>query len=131
MGDWTHRANWGSITPPQRNGHEFIPFYARLDMTLETERKYFRGVVCLHCKAPVPVPSIVRDSQAALVQEAGASGDRSAVFNLRCPVCHKEKPYRTREIVNFEGTPGPMAPFAPPAPTGFFPLGGMTRTAKA
>jgi hypothetical protein len=100
-------------------------------MTLETQSQSFRGVVCLHCKAPVPVPAIVRDSQAALLQEAGASSDRSAVFNIRCPVCHKEKPYRTREIVSFEGTPEPMAPFAQPATSRLFPLGGMTRTAKA
>lgn len=99
-------------------------------MTLETERQSFRGVVCLHCKAPIPVPAIVRDFQAALPQEGGGSS-RSAVFNVRCPVCHKEKPYRIREIVNFEGTPAPMAPFAQPAAVRSFPLGGMTRTAKA
>jgi hypothetical protein len=100
-------------------------------MTLETERQSFRGVVCLHCKAPIQLPAIVRDFQAALLQEAGDSSNRSAVFNLRCPVCHKEKPYRTREIVSFEGTPVPVVPFAQPAGSRSYPLGGMTRTAKA
>lgn len=100
-------------------------------MTLETERQSFQGVVCLHCKAPIPVPSIVRNSQTAPLQEAGAASDRSAVFNVRCPICHKEKPYRTREIVSFEGTPGPVAPFAQPTTARPFSLGGMTRTAKA
>ena len=95
-------------------------------MTLETERQSFCGVVCLHCKAPIAVPAIVRDAQ-----PAGALSERSTVFNLRCPVCHKEKPYRTGEIVNFEGTPSPVAPFAEPASMRFFPLGGITRAAKA
>jgi hypothetical protein len=100
-------------------------------MTLETERQSFRGVICLHCKAPIPVPAIVRDAQPASTQQAGPWSESRAVFNLRCHVCHKEKPYQMSEIVNFEGTPGPVAPFAQPATTRFFPLGGMTRTAKA
>jgi len=100
-------------------------------MTLEMERQSFRGVVCLHCKAPIPVPAIVRDIQTALMQEAGASREKSPVFNLRCPSCHKEKPYRTGEILDFEGTPVPMTPFAQPSSIRPFPLDGMTRTAKA
>ena len=100
-------------------------------MTLETERQSFRGVVCLHCKAPIPVPAIVQDFQTALLQEAEVSHDKSAVFNLRCSVCHKEKPYRTREIVSFEGVPEPMAPFAEPTSLRSFPLGRIARTAKA
>jgi hypothetical protein len=100
-------------------------------MTLETERHFFRGVVCLHCKASIPLPAIVRDFQTALFHEAGESSNRSSVFNLRCPVCHKEKPYRTSEIVSFEGLPMPMAPFAQPAASRSYPLGGTRSTAKA
>jgi len=100
-------------------------------MTLDTERQSFRGVVCLHCKAPIAVPAIVEDLRGASVQEEDTSRGKAAVFNLRCSVCHKEKPYRTSEIVNFEGTPEPLVPFAPPATARSFPLGGFTRTAKA
>jgi hypothetical protein len=100
-------------------------------MILNQERQSFRGVVCLHCKAAVPVPAIVQDFQTAFLQETETSHGRSAVFNLRCPVCHKEKPYRTREIVDFEGAPEPMAPFAEPAAIRSFSFGRMTRTAKA
>jgi len=100
-------------------------------MTLEMERQSFLGVVCLHCKAPIPVPAIVQDLQMAPIQEAGVSIGKSAVFNLRCPCCHKEKPYRTREIVNFEGTPGPVTPFAQPGTMRSFSTGGIARIAKA
>ena len=100
-------------------------------MTLETERQTFRGVVCLHCKAPIPVPAIVSNLQASPDEEAGLSPRKSQVFNLRCSSCHKEKPYRTREIVDFEGTPeGPGTPERP-APVRWYPQDGMARAAKA
>jgi hypothetical protein len=99
-------------------------------MTIETERPTFRGVVCLHCKAPVPVPAIVGSLQAAS-DTAEPSLRRSQVFNLRCPSCHKEKPYRTREIVDFEGTPDALITFERPAPVRWYPQDGLTRAAKA
>jgi hypothetical protein len=100
-------------------------------MTLDTERQSFRGVICLHCKAPIPVPAIVLSIKTALLQEAGASRENSSVFNLRCSCCHKEKPYRISEIVDCDGTPQPVAPFAQPGSVRPFHLGGATRTAKA
>jgi hypothetical protein len=99
-------------------------------MTTETVPQTFRGVVCLHCKAAIPVPSIVGGAEGA---NAGseASLRKSQVFNLRCPVCHKEKPYRTKEIVNFEGTPQTIPTLDPPVPLRWYAQDGMTRAAKA
>jgi hypothetical protein len=99
-------------------------------MTIETERPTFRGVVCLHCKAPVPVPAIVGSLQAAS-EDAESSQRKSQVFNLRCPSCHKEKPYRTREIVDFEGTAETAMSLEHPVPVRWYPQDGMTRVAKA
>jgi hypothetical protein len=99
-------------------------------MTLETERPTFRGVVCLHCKAPVPVPAIVGSLHAS-GDEAESSQRKSQVFNLRCPYCHKEKPYRTREIVEFEGTPETTLTPERTTPVRWYPQDGMARTAKA
>ena len=99
-------------------------------MTIETERPTFRGVACLHCKEPVPVPAIVGTLQDA--NDGTESFQRkSQVFNLRCPNCQKEKPYRTREIVDFEGTPETMVPPERPALLHWYPQDGMARTAKA
>lgn len=98
-------------------------------MTIETDHKTFRGVVCLHCKAPIPVPAIVSNLQASPDEET--SPRKSQVFNLRCPSCHKEKPYRTREIVDFEGTPEEPDFVENPAPVRWYPPEGMTRAAKA
>jgi hypothetical protein len=100
-------------------------------MTIEAKSPTFRGVVCLHCKAPIPVPAIVGSLQASANDGTESSQRKSQVFNIRCPQCHKEKPYRTREIVDFEGTSeAAMAP-EPPAPLRWFPQDGMTRAAKA
>jgi hypothetical protein len=100
-------------------------------MTLETERPTFRGVVCLHCKASIPVPAIVGSLQTEASEGSESFQRKSQVFNLRCPSCHKEKPYRTREIVEFEGTPETTTPPERPAPVRWYPKDGITRAAKA
>jgi hypothetical protein len=100
-------------------------------MTIETERQQFKGVVCLHCKAPIPVPSVVGKTRGTLRDGAESSQENSQVFNLRCPACHKEKPYWTREIVNFEGTPDLMIPLAQPVSAHLFRLGEQVKAAKA
>jgi hypothetical protein len=99
-------------------------------MPTDTERPTFRGVVCLHCKASIPVPAIVSDARTSN-EATETSLRKSQVFNLRCPSCHKEKPYRTREIVDFEGTPERAMPVERPSPARWYPQGGMTRAAKA
>ena len=99
-------------------------------MTIETERPTFRGVICLHCKAPVPVPDIVGSMHAA-ADGAEWSQRRSQVFNLRCPSCHKEKPYRTKEILDFEGTVETAMGPDLPAPVRWYPQDGIARAAKA
>lgn len=99
-------------------------------MTIEADRQIFRGVVCLHCKAPIPVPAIVHSLEVSSEEES-QSPRNSQVFNLRCPSCHKEKPYRTREIVDFEGTPEKPRFAERPAPVRWYPQDGMARAAKA
>jgi hypothetical protein len=101
-------------------------------MTIEeTERQQFRGVVCLHCKAPIPVPAVVGHTGFAAHDGTESSQGNSQVFNVRCPACHKEKPYWTREIVNFEGSAQIAVPPAQPASVRPFREGGMGKAAKA
>ena len=98
-------------------------------MTLETERPTFRGVVCLHCKEPVPVPAIVESPKPITGVEAKTG--RSQVFNVRCPACHKEKPYRTSEILEFEGSPHQVLRPMSSTSVRWHAQEGMARSAKA
>lgn len=100
-------------------------------MTLETERPTFRGVICLHCKEPVPVPPIVWTLRLTTTEGADPRTGKSQVFNVRCPSCHKEKPYRTSEIVNFEGSPDQLVRPASPTSVRWYAQDGMARSAKA
>lgn len=97
-------------------------------MTVQTESQHFRGVVCLHCQAPIPVPAVVGG-----VAYAGQESwhENSSVFNLRCPSCHKEKPYQVREIVEFEGTPELIIPQAQPSYARSFQNHVKSKAAKA
>jgi hypothetical protein len=97
-------------------------------MTLKAELRHYRGVECLHCKNPIPIPAVVEARENLLRGEDGAHSQASSrVFTLRCHVCHKEKPYRTREIVDFEGDSAMKVPPAGPA----YVLLPLAKTAKA
>jgi hypothetical protein len=98
-----------------------------IEANIETAPQTFRGVVCLHCKAPIPVPAIVASQQ----ESEEASPKKSQVFNIRCSQCHKEKPYRTKEIVEFEGSPEAAMVPQRPAPVRWYAQDGLTRAAKA
>ncbi len=100
-------------------------------MTMETERHQFRGVVCLHCKAPIPVPAVVGHTKVASHDGPEVIQANSQVFNVRCPVCYKEKPYWTREILNFEGIPGITFSPVQPASVRAFQQGEVGKAAKA
>jgi hypothetical protein len=98
-------------------------------MTVESERPTFRGVLCLHCQEPIPVPAIVRKLQADTEQsEVGRA--KSQVFNLRCPSCHKEKPYRLSEIMEFEGSVEPGVVPGRSTPLRWAPQQNLVRAAK-
>jgi hypothetical protein len=67
----------------------------------QDQKQSYRGVLCASCKQPIPVPAIV------VIMEAESNGEEQSVrvFNVRCRACEKEHPYRTTDIVEFDGTP--------------------------
>ncbi|HLV94585.1 MAG TPA: hypothetical protein VKS44_05295 [Candidatus Acidoferrales bacterium] len=73
-------------------------------MTEETTAQRYRGVLCGHCRQPIPLPGIVDRLASA---EAGSASDERSVrsFHLRCRVCEREKTYHMGDITEFEGTP--------------------------
>jgi len=65
-------------------------------MNVEAVRQSYRGVRCLSCRQPIPLPAILAHS---------AHEHPGRVFSLRCRACEREKPYRASEITEFEGAP--------------------------
>jgi hypothetical protein len=73
-------------------------------MTQATEQDLYRGVTCLSCKQPIPIPHAVANVEAELLRDRARSveGLKCQVFHLRCQACGKEKPYKIGEIREFE-----------------------------
>ncbi len=100
-------------------------------MSTQTEQPTFLGVVCLYCKSAIPVPSVVGHTGDKLHDGAEAPQRNSQVFNVRCPICQKERPYWTKEIVNFNGTPEIMISSARPVSVQSFRQSEAAKAAKA
>lgn len=77
-------------------------------MTQDVVKESYRGVLCMSCRQPIPLPAIVIRME--VPPEDKQLERRELVFKLRCRACDKEKPYRSRDIVAFEGTPRLRSP---------------------
>jgi len=78
-----------------------------LIMDRETVPQSYRGVRCLSCRQPIPVPAILVAMDSALSGKGSAAAHEhpTRVFSLRCRACEREKPYRASDIMDFEGAP--------------------------
>ena len=76
-------------------------------MNLETVQQSYRGVRCLSCRQPIPLPAILTkmDSTFSGNESPAAHELPTRVFSLRCRACEREKPYRASDILDFEGAP--------------------------
>jgi hypothetical protein len=81
-------------------------------MNQSAESKHFRGVVCVRCRQPIPVPSVVgrKGTSTANVGQNSPQEMNSRVFTLRCRACQSEHPYTTTQIVDCDDGPGPRRP---------------------
>jgi hypothetical protein len=76
-------------------------------MNLEAVQQSYRGVRCLSCCQPIPLPAILTKMDSTLRGNAPDSTHEhlTRVFSLRCRACEREKPYRVSDIMDFEGAP--------------------------
>src|ERR1700676_4389976 len=102
-------------------------------MTQEQVQQTYRGVLCLHCKNPIPISPLVASIEAELPadEKTPMRHQKCQVFHLRCAACGKEKPYKIGEILQFEGEPVTGTPRADPASAYLPGLGRRSRTANA
>ena len=98
-------------------------------MSEETQKPHYRGVTCLHCGQPIPLPPRVAALEVALTDgEPNRSRPATRRFAVWCRACRKEAPYSTGSIVDFQGLPGVIKPrprpvVAPWRRNGFFERG--------
>jgi hypothetical protein len=76
-------------------------------MIAEAEKQQYRGVLCIHCRQPIPLSaSQVRKEKELRESEPNELTElRSSSFNLRCRACHGEATYTTAETIDCDGTP--------------------------
>jgi hypothetical protein len=73
-------------------------------MNQHAVQQSYRGVRCMSCRQPIPLPSFLIDTDSR-IRSKQADELSTRVFSLRCRACEREKPYRTSDIVDFEGEP--------------------------
>jgi hypothetical protein len=75
-------------------------------MNQEAKQQY-RGVLCIHCRQPIPLPTTVTRQPAATKDENSSNVDDAEprVFTLRCRVCQEEGLYTESKFIDCEGTP--------------------------
>lgn len=84
-------------------------------MTVDVPKQSYRGVLCMSCRQPIPLPAILNALEAVPEKSSEAdshpalAGER--VFSLRCRACGREKPYRSMEIIELEGSPRPQVDY--------------------
>jgi hypothetical protein len=76
-------------------------------MIAEANKQQYRGVLCIHCRQPIPLSaSQLRKEKELRETEANEMSElTSRSFNLRCRACHGEALYTEAEIIDCEGTP--------------------------
>lgn len=101
-------------------------------MVQDVPKQSYRGVLCMACRQPIPLPAILI-TPGALSQGSEASQPpehTERVFSLRCRACSREKPYRSSDIMEFEGTPRPRVSHVPYTPSVRRQLGSLSRAAN-
>lgn len=76
-------------------------------MIAEASKEQYRGVVCIHCREPIPLSaSQVRKEKEMRESEPNELTElRSSSFNLRCRACHGEATYTPVDTIDCDGVP--------------------------
>jgi len=81
-------------------------------MTQDLAKQCYRAVLCMSCRQPIPVPPIVFTLGVVPPGDGADPVERNElVFTLRCRACGRERPYRSLDILELEGTPRPRAAY--------------------
>jgi len=74
---------------------------------IQEAKQSYRGVLCTHCRQPIPVPKAIVKAEAQVTAADGGLalelGPR--VYTLRCRACQGESLYAESKFIDCEGTP--------------------------
>ena len=68
------------------------------------EAHKYRGVVCVSCRQPIPLPSKAAQRDAKF-REQKSPDAVVPMFTLRCDACERETRYMQGDVIDFEGVP--------------------------
>jgi hypothetical protein len=76
-------------------------------MIAEADKQQYRGVLCIHCRQPIPLSaSLARKEKELKESEPNEMNElTSRSFNLRCRVCHGEALYTESDTIDCDGAP--------------------------
>ena len=76
-------------------------------MIAETGKEQYRGVLCMHCREPIPLSAsqVHKEKEVSESEPNGMTELRSRSFNLRCRACHGEATYTPADTINCDGAP--------------------------
>jgi len=76
-------------------------------MIAEATKQQYRGVLCIHCRQPIPLSaSQIRKEKELKESEPNELTElHSRSFNLRCRACHAEATYTPADTIDCDGTP--------------------------
>ena len=68
-------------------------------------KQQYRGVLCGHCRQPIPLPSSAVSREKASKEPSGLDVFAARSFALRCRACQGERLYTALQVIDFDGTP--------------------------
>jgi len=100
-------------------------------MVADTQQHY-RGVLCVHCRQPIPLsPTVIRRVAELRGHEPNAYQELgSHAFTLRCRACEREALYAEPSFIDCEGTPRARSSRLRPNPPVPRPQGNLSPAAN-
>jgi len=99
---------------------------------IQEAKQNYRGVLCVHCRQPIPLPKSIAkiESKEAGTDHASKAELGPRVYTLRCRACQGEGLYTESKFIDVEGTPRVRQTLPRKASPMLRPSGNLSRAAN-